>query len=108
MRLASVQIALLASVLFILPALRVEAAIDESTKLLPDRIESFHASGPATDQDIDGIFKHPVADQSLSLAQTAREYRNDAGASFWVELVRTQDASAAYALLSQLAGAEGV
>jgi hypothetical protein len=108
MRLVSIQIALLASVLFVLPVINVEAAIDESAKLLPDRIESFHASGAATDQIVDGIFKHPVADQSITLADVAREYRNDAGARFWVELVRTQDASAAYALLTQLAGPDGV
>lgn len=108
MRLVSLQIALLASVLFVLPVISVAAVIDESAKLLPDRIESFRASGPATDHIVDGIFKHPVADESIALADAAREYRNGAGARFWVELVRTQDASAAYALLSQLAGTEGI
>ena len=94
-RLVSIQLVLLASALFIMPVRAVaEVAISEAAKFLPDKIESFHANAPAG-MVIDGIFKHPVADESGTISAAARDYSNDAGAAFWVEVVRTDNDSTA-------------
>lgn len=104
----SIQIALLALALFVMPALAdAEVTISEAAKLLPDKIESFHADGPAG-MVIDGIFKRQIPDEAVTISAAARDYTNDAGSSFWVEVVRTETDSAAYALLTQFARTEGV
>ena len=104
----SIQIALLALALFVMPTTAgAEVTAREAAKFLPDQIASFHADGPPG-MVIDGIFKRPIPDESVAVSVAARGYSNDAGAGFWIEVVKTETDSAAYALLTQFARIEGV
>lgn len=75
--------------------------IDEAAKSLPDTIDSFHAQGPA--QLPKGpIFAHLRPEEFDAQSYASRAYINDAGASFVINLIRTENDSGAYALLTRL------
>ena len=106
MRPVLIQIALMALALFAMPAMaRAEGISSEAAKLLPDQVESFRASAPAG-APAGGLLR--FGDKPLTISTATRNYNNDAGAGLLVEVVRTENDSAAYALLTQSAGTEGV
>src|SRR5437588_7527980 len=79
-----------------------DIAIEEMAKFLPDRIESLHAGGSAIAES-EGIFKRvPISDFDVAF-YGERTYHDDAGAGFTIEIVRTENDSSAYALLTRLA-----
>jgi hypothetical protein len=92
-------------ILFILVSAAIAkdaAPVNEAQKLLPDTIQSFRATGAASDSVIDSISKTPVADaNTASLA--SRTYAGPAGVSFSIEIAHLDRDSTAYSLLTQLA-----
>lgn len=107
MRPVLIQFGLLGLVILLTVPVNASATgtVNESAKLLPDRIENFHASSPAI-APIGGLIK--TGDEVLITSTATRDYSNDAGSIFLIELNQTENDSAAYALLTQSAGAEGV
>lgn len=108
-RLVSIHIALLALALFVMPAMAgAEVKISEAARALPDSIDSFRAEGPAA---------APIASSYLQISGTGefgpvstavRSYQNGAGSSVTIEIVRTENDSAAYALLTRLASSDEI
>ncbi len=96
---------LLAVVLFLFAGavMAKDPVTNEATKPLPDTIQSFHATGPASDSVVDGIFKKAIADASSTTSTATRMYADSAGAACSIEVARTEKDSSAYALLTELA-----
>ena len=95
----------LAALVFAGAAIAKDAPLHEAIKRLPDTIDSFHAAGAATDVIVDQMFKTPAADAgSANLDSAMRTYADNGGKSFSIEVAQTNSDSAAYALLTQLAG----
>jgi hypothetical protein len=90
-----------------------EPATNEAAKLLPDRIQSFQATGPAEPYlnlakiNAETAFTMRVADLPGQTAAAVRKYRDEAGHIFAIELAYTDSDSGAYSLLTQLAGDRG-
>lgn len=107
-RLVSIKIALPALALLVMAALAgADVTANEAAKFLPDKIDSFQAEGPAA-TPIDGIFKKTLETEEFGrVSDAARNYRNEAGSTFTVEIVRTENDSAAYAFLTRLAPGAG-
>src|SRR5258707_4955028 len=105
-----VSVTSLALILLVASAVgKSETATAEAGTLLPDKIESFRATERADDRIINGIFKTLLAEPIVVVSQAARDYRNDAGSRFWIELIQTKNDSAAYSALTELAsGTQGV
>jgi hypothetical protein len=106
----SIRITLLALALFIMPALAgadqtVKEALGEGAKFLPDQIGTFHADAPAGLLK-DSIFKNTGVDASGTIS-ASRSYVDDANASFLVKVVRTENDSMAFALLTQMGPHDG-
>lgn len=99
----SIQIALLALALFVMPTLAgAEVTISEAAKALPDSIDSFRAEGPAA-APIEGSYLQISGTGEFGPVSTAvRSYRNGGGSSVTIEIVRTENDSAAYALLTRI------
>src|SRR2546426_505546 len=75
---------------------------EEMAKFLPDRIENLQAGGPPVAESED-IFKLvPISDFDVRF-YGERTYHDDAGGAFTIEIARTENDSAAYALLTRLA-----
>jgi len=75
---------------------------DQAAKALPDKIDSFHALGPAQLPMV-GIFEQVRPDEFGAISQASRSYSEAAGPSFIVYLIRTQTGSGAYSLLTHVA-----
>jgi len=105
----SIHIALLALALFVMPGIaRANVTISEAAKALPDSIDSFKAEGPAA-APTDGSYLQIAGTGEFGPVSTAvRSYRNGAGSGFTIEIVRTENDSAAYALLTRLASHEEI
>jgi hypothetical protein len=102
-RLVSVQIALLAFLLFVLPALaKGEVTIGDAAKSLPDKIGALRAQGPRQMPTV-GIFERIRPEAVGAISHAARRYDGDNGSSFAIDLIRTETDSGAYALLTQIA-----
>src|SRR5881409_1240700 len=79
-----------------------DIAIEEMAKFLPDKIESLQAGGSPIAES-EGIFKRvPISDFDV-MFYGERTYHDDAGGAFTIEIARTENDSAAYALLTRLA-----
>jgi hypothetical protein len=94
--------ALVAIILFVIPTLApAKESITEAERLLPDKIESFHGTDTARPPS-GGLTRY--GDELLTRSQAERNYANDVGASFVINLTLTANDSAAYALLAQPGG----
>jgi hypothetical protein len=99
-RLVPVQLVSLAFLLLVLPTVSsADATINEAAKLLPDSFDSFHSLGPA---------RAPIdlrdRDEIGAMSVATRTYRETQKTIFVVYVTRTQTDSAAYALLTKIAG----
>jgi hypothetical protein len=87
-----------------------EATTNEAAKLLPNSIQFFQATetagkflnSPVTDGETS--FRTRIADLPGETSTAARKYSDNTGRSFSIELAQTDSDSAAYSLLTQLAG----
>jgi hypothetical protein len=77
-----------------------EAVTNEAAKLLPDSIQSFQATGPGKPI----IFNASPVDVPAPTATAERKYSDNAGHSFSLAVIYADSDSAAYSLLTQLAG----
>jgi len=82
-----------------------ETLISGAAKFLPDKIDVFQASGPAS-QSNEGLSKRAVLADFDVISDASRLYSNEAGERFTVELVRTENDASAYALLTRLAAGD--
>ena len=99
----SIQIALLALSLFVMPGIAgADVAVSEAAKALPDSIDSYKAEGPAA-APADGSDMRISGTAEFGPVSTAvRSYQNGTGSGITIEIVRTENDSAAYALLTRL------
>jgi len=79
-----------------------DMVIEEMAKFLPDRIENLQAGGPPVAESED-IFKLVSISDFDVRFYGERTYHDDAGGAFTIEIARTENDSAAYALLTRLA-----
>jgi len=79
-----------------------ETTPSEAAKFLPDKIDAFQASGPAS-QSSEGISKRAKLADFGVISDASRLYSNEVGERFTVEVVRTENDASAYALLTRLA-----
>ncbi|HJZ79269.1 MAG TPA: hypothetical protein VKD91_02955 [Pyrinomonadaceae bacterium] len=84
------------------PIAKGDSPNKETAKLLPDSLQSFRATGPASEVALDGIWKQRIADPSVVTSTITRTYRSESG-EISVQLATTEKDSAAYALLAELA-----
>jgi hypothetical protein len=100
----SIRIALLALALFIMPTLAgAEVTTSEAARALPDSIDSFRAEGPAAAPTDGSYIQISGTGEFGPVSAAVRSYRNGAGSGVTIEIVRTENDSAAYALLTRLA-----
>lgn len=92
------------SLLFALTAVvSAEVTIGEAAKLLPDKIESFRAIGPAQ-MPGPGIFELVGPEEVGAVSRAARSYQGSQNSPFNIIVVHTTTESGAYALLTLIAG----
>lgn len=100
----SIQIAVLALALFGMPTpAGAEVTRSEAARALPDNIGSFKAEGPAATPTAGSLIQLAGTGEFGPVSTAARSYRNEAGSSVAIQIVRTESDSAAYALLTRLA-----
>lgn len=103
MRLLTLKV-LAVSVLFVTATVvSAELGISDSAKLLPDKIESFRAIGPAQ-MPVPGIFELVSAEEVGALSSAARTYQDSQNSTFNIIVVHAGTESGAYALLTRIAG----
>ena len=99
----SIPIALLALALFVVPTpASAEVTISEAAKALPDSIDSFRAEGPAAAPTDGGSLQISGTGEFGRVSTALRSYQNGTGSGITIEVVRTENDSAAYALLTRL------
>jgi hypothetical protein len=76
------------------------SASNEAAKLLPDSVQSFQATGPWKPI----VFNAPPVDMPAPAATAERNYRDSSGRLFSLAVIYADSDSAAYSLLTQLAG----
>ncbi len=102
-RLVSLLIGLIGTCLFVISgSATTETTITEAAKFLPDKIDVFQASGPAS-QSNEGISKRAKLADFGVISDASRLYSNETGERFTVEVVRGENDASAYALLTRLA-----
>jgi hypothetical protein len=80
-----------------------DVTVNEASRSLPDQIGTLHATAAATlSNTLDFLAAGEVGPISIAV----RNYQDTQGASFNIQLVRTETDSAAYALLTRVAGGE--
>ena len=103
MRLLTHQI-LTVTVLFAATAVvSAEVTIGEAAKLLPDKIESFRAIGPAQ-MPMRGIFELVSPEEVGAVSNAVRTYQAGQNSTLNIDVVHTSTESGAYALLTRIAG----
>jgi hypothetical protein len=80
-----------------------EVTIGEAAKLLPDKIESFRAIGPAQ-MPTRGIFEFVSPDEVGAVSSATRTYQDGQNSTFNITVVHLSTESGAYALLTRIAG----
>jgi len=80
-----------------------EVTIGEATKLLPDKIESFRAIGPAQMPSL-GVFVFVSPEEVGAVSSAARTYQSRQNSTFNIDVIHTSTESGAYALLTRIAG----
>jgi hypothetical protein len=80
-----------------------EVTIGEAAKLLPDKIESFRAIGPAQ-MPMRGIFELVSPDEVGAVSSATRTYQDGQNSTFNITVVHLSTESGAYALLTRIAG----
>jgi hypothetical protein len=103
MRLLTHQILTVTMLFAVTAVVSAEVTIGEATKLLPDRIESFRAIGPAQ-MPSRGIFELVSPDEVGAISSAARTYQGGQNSTFNIHVIHTSTESGAYALLTRLAG----
>src|ERR1700756_2659124 len=74
---------------------------DEAAKFLPEKIDVFHARGPAQ-LPTTGMFEQIKPEDFGAVSYASRTYTDPAKNEFIIELVQTNSESGAYALLTYL------
>ena len=91
------------SMLFAVAAVvSAEVTIGEAAKLLPDKIESFRAIGPAQ-MPMRGIFELVSPEEVGEVSSAVRTYQDQQNSAFNIYVVHTTTESGAYALLTRIA-----
>ena len=109
MRPVSIQIAVLALALFgMLTPVGAEVKSSEAARALPDSIGSFKAEGPAAIPTAGSHIQLTGTGEFGPVSTAARSYRNEAGSSVAIQIVGTENDSAAYALLTRLASGDEI
>ena len=103
MRLLTRHILTMAMLFALTAVVFAEVTIGEAAKLLADKIESFRALGPAQ-IPTHGIFELVSPEEVGAVASAARTYQGEQDSTFNIYLVHTSTESAAYALLTRIAG----
>ncbi|MFS8087119.1 MAG: DUF6599 family protein [Acidobacteriota bacterium] len=80
-----------------------EVTIGEAAKLLPDKIESVRASGPAQ-MPMRGIFELVSPDEVGAVSSAERTYESQHNSSFSINVIHVSTESGAFALLTRIAG----
>jgi hypothetical protein len=80
-----------------------EVTIGEAAKLLPDKIESYGATGPAQ-MPMRGIFELVSPDEVGAVSSAARTYQDGQNLPFDIVVVHVSTESGAYALLTRITG----
>jgi len=80
-----------------------EVTIGEAAKLLPDKVESFRAIGPAQ-MPKPGIFELVSPEEVRAVSSAVRTYQSQQNSTFNIYVVHTTTESGAYALLTRIAG----
>ncbi len=92
------------SMLFAVTAVvSAEVTIGEAAKLLPDKVESFRAIGPAQ-MPKPGIFELVSPEEVGAVSSAVRPYQGQQNSAFNIYVVHTSTESGAYALLTRIAG----
>jgi hypothetical protein len=101
-RLFSARVFLVTFSLMSLSAITLaDVAGNEAAKSLPQQIGPFRAMGPV---EMGGSLDFVTPDEVGPFSNAARYYQDAQGSSFHIHLVRTETDSAAYALLTRIAG----
>jgi len=102
--LASARASIIALCLLSLTASALaDVTVNEASRSLPDQIGTLHATATATvSSTLDFLAPGEVGPLSIAV----RNYQDTQGASFNIQLVRTEIDSAAFALLTRVAGGE--
>jgi hypothetical protein len=99
--LASARVLIVAlSVMSLSVSAGVNIAGNEAAKSLPDQIGSFRASGPV---EVGSNLEFLAPGELGPISIASRNYQDTQGASFNIQLVRTETDPAAYALLTRVA-----
>lgn len=105
----SIHIALLALALFVMPGIAAaDVTISEAAKALPDNIDSYKAEGPATTPTDRSYLQISGTGEFGPVSTAVRSYRNGTASGITIEIARTENDSAAYALLTRLASPEEI
>ena len=103
MRLLTRQILTLSMLFTVTAIVSAEVTIGEATKLLPDKIESFRAIGPAQMPSL-GVFVFVSPEEVGAVSSAARTYQSRQNSTFNIDVIHTSTESGAYALLTRIAG----
>ena len=103
MRLLTRQILFVSMLFAVTAVVSAEVTIGEAAKLLPDKIESFRAIGPAQ-MPIRGIFNLVSPEEVGAVSSAVRTYQGGQNSTFNIYVCKTSTESGAYALLTRIAG----
>lgn len=103
MRLLTRQILTVSMLFAVTAVVSAEVTIGEVAKLLPDKIESFRAIGPAH-LLMPGIFDLLSPEEVGAVSTAERTYQGQQNSTFIVYVIQTRTESGAYALLTRIAG----
>jgi len=103
MRLLTRQILTVCMLFAVTAVVSAEVTIGEAAKLLPDKIESFRAIGPAQ-MPMRGIFELVSPEEVGAVSSAVRTYQGQQNSTFNIYVVHISTESGAYALLTRIAG----